>query len=303
MGLGHGAARIGPADLHHDERLAEPRRPVGGQHERPPVLEALDVGGDHPDVGLLGEVAGEVGELEVDLIAGRRPVRHRDPELLALEHRPTLMAALGDQRDRRAGQVVTEVRERVQVRVRTQQVGVAAAHQLLEAALERLTVGADLREPGGEDHRELGPSGHDLLERFDGPAGEDHGQVDVAGHLPDRGVAALAEHGLVHRMHREEGGAVLVGPLLDARRHRGVRLAGRLRRADDRHRRRVQERVEIHVAQPQRAAADVDGELGHGRSFRARTRREAPKDDTGVSNRASCHAAQRCSGRRAGRPG
>ena len=73
--LRHRAAGLGLADLHHHDRLAQLRGVVGGEHQRAAVLEALDVARDHADLGLVGEVAGEVGELEVDLVAGRRPVR------------------------------------------------------------------------------------------------------------------------------------------------------------------------------------------------------------------------------------
>ena len=106
--------------------LLQLRGVVGREHQRAAVLEALDVTGDHADLGLVGEVAGEVGELEVDLVARRRPVREADAELLALEHRPALVARLRDQRDRRAFEVVAEVLERVEVRVRAEQAHVAA---------------------------------------------------------------------------------------------------------------------------------------------------------------------------------
>ena len=51
VGLGHRPALVGAADLHHDERLAQLGRVVGGQHERAPVLEALDVAATTPTSG------------------------------------------------------------------------------------------------------------------------------------------------------------------------------------------------------------------------------------------------------------
>ena len=71
--------------------------------QRAAVLEPLDVGGDDADLVLVGEPGGEVGELEVDLVAGRRPVRQGDADLLGLEDRPALVPALGDERDGRPG--------------------------------------------------------------------------------------------------------------------------------------------------------------------------------------------------------
>ena len=186
MRLGHGRALVGSSHLHDDHRRALRGGVVGRQHEGAAVLEALDVRGDHADLGLVGEVRGEVGELEVDLVAGRRPVRHRDAELLALEDRAALVPALGDERDRRAGQIGAELGERVQVGVGPEQAGVARGDELGEAGLELLAFGSGLGEAGREDHGEPGAALDDLLERVDRPAGEDHGQVEVAGHLGDR---------------------------------------------------------------------------------------------------------------------
>ena len=75
VGAGHRRARVGAPDLHAHDRHAGRGRVVGGEVQRAAVLETLDVGRDHAGVGLVGEPAGEVGELEVDLVARRRPVR------------------------------------------------------------------------------------------------------------------------------------------------------------------------------------------------------------------------------------
>ena len=115
--------------------LRSSRRVVGREHQRAAVLEALDVAGDHADLGLVGEVAREVGELEVDLVAGRRPVREPDADLLALEHGPALVARLRDQRDRRAVEVVAELLERVEVRVRAEQAHVARLARVRRGAV------------------------------------------------------------------------------------------------------------------------------------------------------------------------
>ena len=258
VALGHRAALVGAADLHHHDRLLEPRRVVGGEHERAAVLEALDVAGDHPHLGLVGEVAGEVGELEVDLVAGGCPVGEPHPELLALEHRPALVARLRDQRDRRALEVVAERLERVEVRVRAEQPHVARLHEVGEALLELLALLAGLGEAGGEDHRELRLALQHLLERVDGPAGEDDREVELARDVEDRLVDRVPEHGLVLGVHRVERRAVVGGPLRELAGHRGVGLARLLRRADHRDRLRVQEHVEVDVAQRERPPRDVD---------------------------------------------
>ena len=66
--------------------------------------------------------------------------------------------ALGDERDALAREVVAERLERVEVGVRPEQVGVADARRSrVEPLLQRLALGADLGEAGGEDHREARP--------------------------------------------------------------------------------------------------------------------------------------------------
>ena len=80
-----------------------------------------------PTSGWSSEVLGEVGELEVGLVARRRPVRQRDAELLGLEHGPTLVPALGDECDRRPRQIVAERLEGVEVGVRPEQMRAAAS--------------------------------------------------------------------------------------------------------------------------------------------------------------------------------
>ena len=90
--LRHRLADRGLPDLHHHDRLLELGRVIGREHERAAVLEALEVAGDDADFGLIGEVAGEVGELEVDFVARGRPVREPDPDLLALEHGAALVS-------------------------------------------------------------------------------------------------------------------------------------------------------------------------------------------------------------------
>ncbi len=144
--LRHRAAGFGLADLHHHHRLAQLRGVIGREHQRAAVFEAFDVTRDHADFGLIGEVPGEVGELEVDLVAGRRPVREPDPDLLALEHGPALVPRLRDERDRRAFEIFAEVFERVEVRVGAEQAHLTRTHQSVEPRLELLALGPGLGE-------------------------------------------------------------------------------------------------------------------------------------------------------------
>ena len=132
-------------------------------------------------------------------------------------------------------------------------------HEVVEAGLELGAVLAGLGEPGGEDHGEGGLALHHLFEGVDGLAGEDDGEVEIAGHVEHGGVAALAEHRLVGRVHREEARTVRVGPAFDLPGHRRVRLARRLRRADDRDRPRMEEPVEVDVTQREGAPTHIDG--------------------------------------------
>ncbi len=103
----------------------------------------------------------------------------RDALILRLEDRATLVPALGDERDLGPGQVVAERLERVEVGVGSEQVRVAGGDQVLEALLQCLAIGADLVEPGGEDHREAWLLLEHGLEHLDGLADEDHGQVEI----------------------------------------------------------------------------------------------------------------------------
>ena len=104
------------------------------------------------------------------------------------------------ERDRRAFEVVAEVLERVEVRVRAEQADVADLHEAGEAVLELLALGAGLGEAGREDHRELRPCARSTSSKVStGAAGEDDREVEVAGDVEDRLVTRVAEHRLVAR--------------------------------------------------------------------------------------------------------
>src|SRR5205807_8095932 len=131
-----------------------------------PVLEAFDVAGDDAGWRMVDEVAEEVGALEVDLVSGRYPVAEADAEILPLDDRPSLMSALRDQRDFRAGEV-EEGLEGVDVGVRPEQPHAAFARDVFDFLLQRRSLGADLREAGAEDDHVLDLGGDALLERGD----------------------------------------------------------------------------------------------------------------------------------------
>ena len=267
MRLRHRRALGGLAHLDDDDGLAGARRVVGGELEGAAVLEPLDVAGDHAHLVLVGEVAGEVGELEVDLVAGRRPVRQLHPEVLRLEDRPSLVPGLGDEGDGRPGQVVAERLEGVEVRVRPEQVRGAAVDELLQAPLELGARRARLGEAGGEDDGEGGTLLEDGLVHADRVTDEDDRQVDVVVDVEDRVGARVAVDRVVLGMDRVEGGARRLAPRLDLAPHRRVGLAPGVRGTDDGDGLGVQEAVEVHVAQPDRPAGGVEGErcvAGHG---------------------------------------
>jgi hypothetical protein len=246
--LRHGASLVGAAHLDAHDRDAVARRLIGGQQQGAPVLEPLDVARDGSDLGPGGEVPGEVGELEVGLVAGRRPVRKADAELLTLEDGPALMAALGDQRDRPTGQVGAELLEGVEVRVGTEQMQLAPGDELLHLPLELLALGADLGEAGGEHHRESGLLLDRLLERRQRVADEDHGEVDVGRHVEHRTVARDAVDLVAVGVDREHAGARGPGPCRDLLVHRGVGLPRGVGGADHRHGAGAEEHVEVERA-------------------------------------------------------
>ena len=70
--------------------------------------------------------------------------------------------------------------------------------------LQGLAFGADLVEAGREDDGIARLLLEHRLEHLDGLADEDHGQIEIAGHVGDRGVAGdPVDLGLggVHRVH------------------------------------------------------------------------------------------------------
>ncbi len=165
VGLCHRAAFVGATDLDRDDRHAPLRGLVGGEHERTPVAEALDVGGDGADALDVDVVADEVGPLEVGLVADRRPRLDADAEYLALGDRAALVAGLRDDHQLLAGKSLRPRLEDVEVGVRTDHAH-GAARELGETCLGLVALGgADLAEAGREHDRERHPLADALLDR------------------------------------------------------------------------------------------------------------------------------------------
>ena len=268
VGLGHGPALVRPPHLHGHDGHTPPGGVVGGQHQRPPVLEALDVPGHHADLGLVGEVGREVGELQVHLVACGRPVRHGDAQVLALEDGSSLVPALGDEGDGGPGQVVAEGLEGVEIGVGPQEVDVAAGDELGHLGLEALTLPAHLGESGGEDDGELG-----LL--LDGPLqgphrvpGQDDGQVDVAGNIGQARKAGQAVDLGPVGVDGMEGGTGCLGPGPHLAGHGRVGPPRSVGGADDGHRPGTEEHVQVDGAKGDGSPGDVEltGISRHGPS-------------------------------------
>ncbi len=255
--LRHRRPLVGLAHLHHHERHALPRGVVGGQHQRAAVLEPLDVGRDHAHLGVVGEPAGEVGELEVDLVAGRGPGRDPQPELLGLEHRPPLVPALGDEGDRPAGVARGEGLERVQVRVGPEQVGGGRRHQSRQLLLTPGTGSSGLGETGREDHREPGLLRQHVPVGLDGVADQDDREVELAGHLRDRRQARPAVDHVPVGVDEVDRRPVLVGPGQEPLGHGGVGPPRTVRGPDDRHRPGREERRQVELPEGGRASRHV----------------------------------------------
>ena len=155
------------------------------------------------------------------------------------------------ERDRRAVEVGAEVLERVEVRVRAEQAHVADAHELVEAALRASR--PRRRSPRSRPRRSprTWPCAAAPLRTCRlGAAGEDDREVDVAGDVEDRlvapgGRARSRTRGAPGRTSRRAARA-------HASNLRVIAVFGLrrlLRRADHGDRLRVQERVEVDVAQ------------------------------------------------------
>ena len=258
VGLGHGSAFVGSPHLYgHDGHLAPGRR-VGSQLEGAAVLEPLDVAGHRAGGREAREVVDEVGGLQVRLVARRRPVRQLDPDLLALEHRAALVPALGDQRHGGTGEVVAEHLERVEVRVRSEQVGVSGFDDPLHLRLDPLALRASLGEPCREDDGELRPGRNRVPEDGKRVSDEDGDEIELLVDVGQRLHRRAPRHDGAVRVHVVHGGAARFGPGGDLPGQGRVRAGAGVGRTDDRHSLRIEERIEVDVAQRGGTAGDVE---------------------------------------------
>ena len=251
---------VAAARFDQHDRNAPPRRTVRGQHERPAVLEPLDVAGDRADVGLLGEVRDHVGGLDVAFVAGERPAPQRDAEILGLIDGPPLVPALRDQGDALARQVIAERLEGVQRGVRADQPGVGVGDDGLQLPLPRNALAAHLGEPRceHEDERDLLVDAG--LQRLLRGADQHDRDVDVFRDVEDGSVTALAVDRVAVRVHRIDDRAVraLLLPVAHQPEVQRRRAARRVGRTDHRDRPGVEEPVEVELAQREGATRDVD---------------------------------------------
>ena len=249
---------LGAAHLHGDDRHPAAGGAVGGEEEGTAVLEALDVAGDGTGAGPLGEVRDDVGGLQVGLVAGRRPVGEPDAEFMEGEHRAALVAGLGDQGDGRAGQVVAELLEGVQVGVRAEEPEPRPLHGGRQPVLCLGARRPRLREPGGEGHRELRLRRAQFLDHRHGVRDQQDGDVDRFGQFGDGAEAGEAEDGRPGRMHRVEPGADPLGPGHQLPGDAGVGPPLQVRRAHHGDRLGAEEAVQVGYVGVQWAAADVE---------------------------------------------
>ena len=247
--LGHGRALVGAPHLHGDDGDLAPCGRVRGELQRPPVLEALDVAG-HGARGLEArEVVDEVGRLHVGLVAGRGPVRELDADLLTLEHRPALVAALGDQRDRLAREVLAEDLEGVEVRVGPEHVELTALDDPLHLLLEPLALGPDLGEAGGEDDGELRLRRHRVAQDRQGLADQDRHQVELLLDVGQRLGAGTARHLRTVGVDEVHRGTALLGPRRDLLGQRRIGPGVGVRGPHDGHPPRAEEGVQVDGAE------------------------------------------------------
>ena len=264
VGGGGPCPGLGAADLDRDDGHPAPGRPVGGEQKGPSVLEPLDVTGDGPDLGALGEVGDEVRGLQVRLVAGGRPVGEPYAQLLEGEHGPPLVSRLRDQGDRGARQVVAEPLEGIQVGVGSEQSQPGPFHGRRQPRLRHRTGVAGLRVPGGEGDGELHLGLGQFPDHRQRIADEQHREVDLLGQVGDGGGAAQSEDVFPGRMHGIEPCADPLGPVDELPGDAGVGPSLAVGRADDGDGRRPEEPVEIRHGCVQRPSADVHGAVGRG---------------------------------------
>ena len=232
--------------LEHDDRLVARRR-ARGRHELARVLDRFDAQQDGARVRVAGQVVQHVGSVHVGVLAQCDKVRKTDAaRLRPVQHGGDQRVGLRDQ-----GQLARLGRggrdAGVQVRVRRQQAHAVGPQDAQQPGARGVQHGLLLlgREAGADDHGGLGAGLGQLPDQIvhRGGRGADHGQLRHAGQIAHAGIAALAGQLLVFGVERPEraleAAGVHVAPQRGAGRKRP--LGG----ADDRHRLRMEQRVEV----------------------------------------------------------
>ena len=235
--------------LQREDRLAS-RDPPRELSESSWVPEGLEV--EEDDLGcrvVLPPFEKVVGR-DVGLVPDRDERREPEPaRLRSLEHGDRKRPALGRESDvaarREAGGergVQARTRNRYAETVRADEPAAARPHQREQLLLSGQAVGADLREPGGDDDERAHARLQRLLRRNEDPLGGhcEHGEVDRLRDLLDRAVRAHAGDGLSAAVDRVRDPGEVPGENVPEQ------LASDRpappRRADDRHAARLEER-------------------------------------------------------------
>ena len=113
MRLGRAHAGLGAADLQHHHGLAALARQLQGGGQAAAVLHAFHQQRDHADPGIGRHVGDEIGNLQVDLVAGGEPQPHAVAMGQALQQVAAQPSALRGQADAAAVQVVLKAGEKV----------------------------------------------------------------------------------------------------------------------------------------------------------------------------------------------
>ncbi len=170
---------------------------------------------------------------------------------------PALVAALGDEGDRLARELVAEDLERVEVGVGPEDVQVPAGDDPLHLVLQPLALGPHLGEPGGEDDGELRAGRHGVTQDRQRLSDEDGHQVQLLLDVRQRLGAGPPRHLGPVRVDEVDRGAALLGPGGDLLGQCRVRPCVGVGGSHDGHPPGAEERVQVDGAERGRPAGDV----------------------------------------------
>jgi hypothetical protein len=250
MRQGKGPGGFAAAQLQRDDRDAACPRQLGRGDEGGRVADGLQDAGDHPDGGLVQEVADIVGQAGRQLLPRRDGVVEAHLPAVADQPRPAGTGVRDQRHARGRGQVAKRHRGHLQALAQVQEthaVGAADRH----AGLARDGgdgLGARRAAGGGamgaaEQHRGadagLGGGG-DGLDDLGIPQGEG-GAIDAAGNGGQVGQAGRLVDAVVARVHQMDRAGI--AQRADRRRQAGAKAAGAGAGAHHRDRARRQQRI------------------------------------------------------------